>query len=60
MDDEMVAFTVKAETEMLRMLKAWGEIETSLAPGMRRVIEIVLLMALVHTLEDRDDEHDRA
>lgn len=60
MDDGTMSFTCKAEQALLRMLKAWGEIESGLPPRRRRGIEIALLLATVHALEGREDDHGQA
>lgn len=60
LDDAMKAFTAAAEREVLRLLRAWGKIETDVSPRMRRVIEAALLMATVEGLLDKENDNDES
>lgn len=57
---EEAAFVAAAEVKLLRLLAAWGGIETEVPPRMRRVIEAALLLATVQALLDMEDDHDGA
>lgn len=65
LDDDMIAFTAAAESEVLRLLRAWSRIETAVSPRMRRVIEAALLTATIEALlearpgDGTEDDHDK-
>jgi hypothetical protein len=52
------AFTAAAELEVLRLLRAWGAITTTVEPRMRRVIEAALLLVTVDALLGGEEEDD--